>query len=200
MCVLLPVASSICEWLMHEPVVPVYIFTGLVWNAKFLKCWAHSRRSAKRLFESQMHRGMQFCVWLQDRSCMLSARCMYLQKQQRRCIVRWEKQDGWICRGRCPHVSQSAGRKLHWHRYTNTHIAHNIHPICHPGPHGSWSNTSSLYFSWPCSALQFSRKLISSLWCKHLKARGRTFVSHCHWRSDRRDRMMALLNEFSLIS
>lgn len=43
MCVLLAVASSICEWLMHEPLVPVYIFSGLVWNTKFQKHWSHSQ-------------------------------------------------------------------------------------------------------------------------------------------------------------
>lgn len=33
----------------------------------------------------------------------------------------------------------------------NTHIAHNIHPICHLGPGRGWSNASSVYF-WTHSA------------------------------------------------
>lgn len=58
-------------------------------------------------------------------------------------LLHWEEQDGWIWQGRCPHVSQSAGRKLRWHI---TNIAHNIHSICHLGPCSSWSNTSFPYF------------------------------------------------------
>lgn len=58
-------------------------------------------------------------------------------------LLSWEKQDGRIWLGRCPHVSQSAGRKLRWHI---AHVAHNIHPCCHSGPCSSWSNTSSPYF------------------------------------------------------
>lgn len=161
MCVLLAVASSICEWLMHEPLVPVYIFSGLVWNTKFQKHWSHSQ---DLLIDDMRSRctnfmyGLNIFFFLVFFAYFVLAACMYSSKEQ--CIVSWKKQDGWICQGRCPHVSQSAGRKLHWHRHTNTHIAHNIHPICHPGPHSSWSNTSFLYFSWPCTA---SNTVFSSL-------------------------------------
>lgn len=88
------------------------------------------------------------CMFLQYFICLIK----HVQQQRKYMhCVSWEKQDGWICQGRCPHVSQSAGRILHWHD-TQTHIAHNIHQICHLGPFSSWSNNSSSYLSWPRSA------------------------------------------------
>lgn len=127
MCVLLAVASSICEWLMHEPLVPVYIFSGLVWNTKFQKHWSHSQ---DLLIDDMRSRctnfmyGLNIFFFLVFFAYFVLAACMYSSKEQ--CIVSWKKQDGWICQGRCPHVSQSAGRKLHWHRHT-THTLPTIY-------------------------------------------------------------------------
>lgn len=69
-----------------------------------------------------------------------------------KCIV-WAERNrmgGFVRTGAHMLVNLQAGNCTGIRR-TNIHVAHNIHPICHLGPLSSWCNTSSSYFSWPCS-------------------------------------------------
>lgn len=129
---------------MHEPLVPVSLIT--LWagvKPHISEKLSSFLRSANGRLRLQMPESLQLllccCFFYVSSVHYLHILCLmeYAQQQQQQpvthCVSR-EKQDGRICQGRCPHVSQSAGRKLQWHRHTNAYIAHNIHPICHPGP------------------------------------------------------------------
>lgn len=131
-------------------------------------------RSAYRCCEILMHK--RLCcsnafksvssIFYLHVSCLI--KYVQWQKEYMHCVS-WEEQDGWVCQGRCPHVSQSAGRKLHWHRHTNTHIAHNIYtPNLSPSPPQQLKQyfllvllLTLLCFS---HCLQLSWSLIPSLW------------------------------------